>query len=43
MKILILKNGETVFHGTIPEAIESSEKSTLEDAYLLYAGEEEWG
>ncbi|MGM9922728.1 MAG: ABC transporter ATP-binding protein [Bacillus sp. (in: firmicutes)] len=41
-KILILKNGETVFQGTIQEAIQASEKSTLEDAYLHFAGEEDW-
>lgn len=41
-KILILKNGETVFQGTIEEALHASEKSTLEDAYLHFAGEEDW-
>ena len=41
-KILILKNGETVFQGTIQEAIQASEKFTLEDAYLHFAGEEDW-
>ncbi|WP_282154581.1 ABC transporter ATP-binding protein [Cytobacillus gottheilii] len=41
-KILILKEGKTVFHGTIQEAIYASEKATLEDAYLHYAGEEDW-
>ncbi|KAB2332717.1 ABC transporter ATP-binding protein [Bacillus mesophilum] len=41
-KILILKEGKTVFHGTIQEAIHASEKATLEDAYLHYAGEEDW-
>lgn len=41
-KILILKEGKTVFHGTIQEAIHASEKATLEDAYLYYAGEEDW-
>ncbi|MGE7981432.1 ABC transporter ATP-binding protein [Solibacillus sp. NPDC093137] len=41
-KILILKNGETVFQGTIQEAIQVSEKSTLEDAYLHFSGEEDW-
>lgn len=41
-KILILKEGKTVFHGTVQEAIYASEKATLEDAYLHYAGEEDW-
>lgn len=41
-KILILKKGETVFQGTIQEAIQASEKSTLEDAYLHFSGEEDW-
>ncbi|MCM3721042.1 ABC transporter ATP-binding protein [Solibacillus isronensis] len=41
-KILILKNGETVFQGTIQEAIQVSEKSTLEGAYLHFSGEEDW-
>ncbi len=41
-KILILKDGETVFQGTIQEAIQLSGKSTLEDAYLHFAGEEDW-
>ena len=41
-EILILKEGTTVFHGTIQEAISASEKATLEDAYLHFAGQEEW-
>jgi len=41
-KILILKEGKTVFHGTIQEAIDASGKVTLEDAYLHFAGEEDW-
>lgn len=41
-KILILKDGETAFQGTIQEAIQASEKSNLEDAYLHFAGEEDW-
>lgn len=40
-RILILKKGKTVFQGTIPEAIHASEKATLEDAYLYFAGEED--
>ncbi|WP_407371874.1 ABC transporter ATP-binding protein [Carnobacterium sp.] len=41
-KILILKEGKTVFYGTITEAILASNKSTLEDAYLYFSGEENW-
>jgi len=41
-QILILKEGKTAFHGTIKEAIRASEKATLEDTYLHFAGEEEW-
>lgn len=41
-EILILKNGKTVFQGTIPEAISTSGKTTLEDAYLQFSGEEDW-
>lgn len=41
-KILILKEGRTVFFGTIPEVLLASGKSTLEDAYLHFSGEEEW-
>lgn len=41
-KILILKEGKTVFHGTIQEAIYASKKTSLESAYLYFAGEEDW-
>ena len=41
-EILILKEGKTVFHGAIQEAIHASGKATLEDAYLHFAGEEDW-
>lgn len=41
-KILILKEGKTAFYGTVQEAIQASEKATLEDAYLHFAGEEDW-
>lgn len=41
-KILILKEGKTVFHGTIKEAIYASKKNSLESAYLNFAGEEDW-
>ncbi len=43
-EILILREGQTVFHGTIQEALIASGRATLEDAYLHFAGEEEnWG
>ncbi len=38
--ILILKKGETVFYGTVKEAIDSSSCDKFEDAYLWYAEEE---
>jgi len=41
-KILILKEGKTIFHGTIQEVIHVSKKATLENAYLYFAGEEDW-
>lgn len=41
-KILILREGKTVFHGTLQEAIYASNKPTLESAYLYFAGEEDW-
>ncbi|QMV42647.1 ABC transporter ATP-binding protein [Cohnella cholangitidis] len=40
-EILILREGQTVFHGTIQEALKLSGKIKLEDAYLHFAGEEE--
>ncbi len=40
-KIMILKNGEAIFYGTIQEAVEASPYETFEDAYLWYTGEEE--
>ena len=41
--IIILREGETVFHGTIEEAILTSGKAVLEEAYLHFAGEvEDW-
>ncbi|WP_256758354.1 ABC transporter ATP-binding protein [Cohnella sp. WQ 127256] len=43
-EILILCEGQTVFHGTIQEALAASGNTKLEDAYLHFAGEEEqWG
>ncbi len=40
-KINILKNGKTVFSGTVQEAIASSPFEKFEDAYLWYTNEEE--
>lgn len=40
-RISILNCGETVFTGTVSQAIENSPYDTLEDAYLWYAKEEE--
>jgi len=40
-KINILKNGKSVFCGTVQEAIESSPYEKFEDVYLWYAEEEE--
>lgn len=40
-KILILKDGNTAYYGTIQKAIQESKKNTLEDAYLHFAGEED--
>lgn len=40
-KIMILKKGESVFCGTVPEAITSSPYEKFEDAYLWYSDEEE--
>jgi len=40
-KITILKNGKSVFNGTVQEAIESSPFEKFEDAYLWYTDEED--
>ncbi len=40
-EICILKHGETVFYGTVAEAISRSPYEKFEDAYLWYADEEE--
>lgn len=40
-EILILKNGNTVFYGTVEEAKEESGKKHFEDAYLWYTDEED--
>jgi ABC-2 type transport system ATP-binding protein len=40
-RILILKSGETVFFGTVQEAIAAAPFSKFEDAYLWYTDEEE--
>ncbi|MCG8485153.1 MAG: ABC transporter ATP-binding protein, partial [Clostridia bacterium] len=40
-KINILKKGNSIFYGTVQEAIASSPYKKLEDAYLWYTDEEE--
>ena len=40
-KINILKNGKSIFFGTVQEAIESSPFDKFEDAYLWYTDEED--
>ena len=39
-KIMILKNGRTVFEGTVNEAIQNSPYDQLEDAYFFFTEEE---
>lgn len=41
-RIGIIVNGEIAITGTVKEVIEKSGKSTLEEAYLWYTGEEEY-
>ena len=40
-RIMILKNGESVFCGTVQEAIATSQREKFEDAYLWFTDEEE--
>lgn len=40
-KIMILKQGESIFYGTVNEAILNSPHDKFEDAYLWYTDEEE--
>ena len=40
-RIMILKKGSAVFHGTVKEAMENSPYEKFEDAYLWYTDEEE--
>ena len=40
-RIMILKKGSIIFHGTVAEAIENSPHEKFEDAYLWYTDEEE--
>lgn len=40
-EILILKKGQTVFHGNVEEAKQKSGKDNFEDAYLWFTDEEE--
>lgn len=42
-EIIILKKGETVYQGTVAEAIKQSPYDKFEDAYLWYSGDEEEG
>lgn len=39
-KIMILKNGKSIFYGTVWEAVSTSPYEKLEDAYLWYTDEE---
>lgn len=40
-KICILREGKSIFYGTVKEAINNSPFDNLEEAYLWYTGEEE--
>ncbi|WP_339315225.1 ABC transporter ATP-binding protein [Paenibacillus sp. FSL R10-2734] len=40
--LIILKDGKTVASGSVQEIITLSGQATLENAYLYFAGEEEW-
>lgn len=40
-KIMILKNGENIFYGTVQEAVSASSCEKFEDAYLWFTDEEE--
>lgn len=40
-RIMILKNGESIYCGTVKEAVAASPYEKLEDAYLWYTNEEE--
>lgn len=42
-EIIILKKGETVYQGTVAEAIKQSPYDKFEDVYLWYSGDEEEG
>jgi ABC-2 type transport system ATP-binding protein len=39
-RIMILKKGAIIFHGTVEEAINASPHGKLEDAYLWFTDEE---
>ncbi len=41
-RIMILKKGSCVFHGTVQEAVAASPYEKFEDAYLWYSDEEEF-
>lgn len=40
-RICILKEGKSVFYGTVSEAVEKSPYGKFEDAYLWYTNEED--
>lgn len=40
-RIMILKNGKAIFHGTVQDAVAASPYEGLEEAYLWYTDEEE--
>lgn len=40
-QIMILKNGKSIFHGTVQEAVAASPYEKFEDAYLWYTDKEE--
>lgn len=40
-KIMILKNGQSIFYGTVQEAVAASPYENLEDAYLWFTDEED--
>ena len=40
-RVCIIKSGKKVMEGTIDEVVTASRKENLEEAYLLFMGEEE--
>lgn len=41
-RLVILRDGAIIIEGAIPDIIKASGKNNLEEAYLVFAGEEEW-